>query len=229
MFFIFLFWRMILSEKSATFRDHALDHDDFGLTQSKIMNVIDSKSLERDAGGKPVSTFPHPALEDLIAAFPSVTFWVDAGVRDAVEARSWLHRHENSHLVLGTESLINRGVLAELAGERRLILSLDYRGEEFLGPEEILDRPHLWPARVIVMTLTRVGSGAGPDMERLALIGSRAPNATLFAAGGLRGPSDLMRLEEAGVRGVLVASALHDGRLTGADLAAARQGASKEK
>jgi hypothetical protein len=39
-----------------------LDHDDFGLIQSKIMNVIDSKSLERDAGGKPVSTFPHPAL-----------------------------------------------------------------------------------------------------------------------------------------------------------------------
>ena len=27
------------------------------------MNVIDFKSLERDAGGKPVSTFPHPALD----------------------------------------------------------------------------------------------------------------------------------------------------------------------
>jgi hypothetical protein len=39
-----------------------LDHDDFGLIQSKIMNVIDSKDLERDAGGKPVPTFPHPAL-----------------------------------------------------------------------------------------------------------------------------------------------------------------------
>jgi hypothetical protein len=43
-----------------------LDHDDFGLNQSKIMNVIDSKSLERDAGGKPVSTFPHPALERIL-------------------------------------------------------------------------------------------------------------------------------------------------------------------
>jgi hypothetical protein len=27
------------------------------------MKVILSKSLELDAGGKPVSTFPHPALE----------------------------------------------------------------------------------------------------------------------------------------------------------------------
>jgi L-aspartate oxidase len=42
--------------------DPALDHDDFGLNQSKVMNVIDSKNLERDAGGKPVPTFPDPAL-----------------------------------------------------------------------------------------------------------------------------------------------------------------------
>jgi hypothetical protein len=38
------------------------DRDDFGLNQSKLMNVIGSKSLELDAGGKPVSTIPHPAL-----------------------------------------------------------------------------------------------------------------------------------------------------------------------
>ncbi len=41
-----------------------LDHDDFGLNQSKIMNVIDSNNLERDAGGKPVPTFPHPTLAE---------------------------------------------------------------------------------------------------------------------------------------------------------------------
>jgi hypothetical protein len=42
--------------------DRVLDHDDFGLIPSKIMNVIDSKSLARDAGGEPVSTLPRPAL-----------------------------------------------------------------------------------------------------------------------------------------------------------------------
>jgi hypothetical protein len=49
----------------------ALDHDDFGLMQSKIMNVIDSNNLERDAGGKSVPTFPHPALADRLAASAS--------------------------------------------------------------------------------------------------------------------------------------------------------------
>ncbi len=33
-----------------------------------MMNVIDSKNLERDAGGKPVAAFPHPALALAIAA-----------------------------------------------------------------------------------------------------------------------------------------------------------------
>jgi hypothetical protein len=40
----------------------AIDHDGFGLNQSKAINVIDSNSAERDVGGKPVPTFPHPAL-----------------------------------------------------------------------------------------------------------------------------------------------------------------------
>ena len=40
------------------------DHDDPGSNRSRIMNVIDSNILERDAGGKPLHTFPHPALEE---------------------------------------------------------------------------------------------------------------------------------------------------------------------
>ena len=37
-----------------------LDHDDIGLKQSNVI-VIGSIKLERDAGGKVASTFPHPA------------------------------------------------------------------------------------------------------------------------------------------------------------------------
>jgi protein-disulfide isomerase len=39
----------------------ALDHDEFGRNRSELMNVIGSKDVERDASGKPVSGFPHPA------------------------------------------------------------------------------------------------------------------------------------------------------------------------
>jgi hypothetical protein len=35
-----------------------------------VMSVIFSKSRARDAGGKPVPTFPHPALEHRSRAKP---------------------------------------------------------------------------------------------------------------------------------------------------------------
>ncbi len=65
-----------------------LDHDGFGLNQSKTMNVIDSNSLERDAGGKPVPTFPHPALGVEAAKVIEAPFrWPDASeLRSTIEA-----------------------------------------------------------------------------------------------------------------------------------------------
>lgn len=158
-------------------------------------------------------------VDALSTAFPGLVFWVDAGLRDAREARSWLARHEDTHLILGSECLQNPSALEALAGIERVILSLDYRDHCFMGPEELYNVPRLWPKRVIVMTLARVGSDAGPDMDRLLEVRRHAPNVILYAAGGLRGAFDLRRLVQAGMNGVLVASALHDGRLTGADLA----------
>ncbi|QIG46382.1 hypothetical protein G5V57_00575 [Nordella sp. HKS 07] len=46
-------------------RQHSLDHDEFGLNQPKLINVIDSYMLARDSCEKPVSTFSHPALAKL--------------------------------------------------------------------------------------------------------------------------------------------------------------------
>ncbi|WGJ13373.1 HisA/HisF-related TIM barrel protein [Methylocapsa sp. D3K7] len=160
-------------------------------------------------------------IESVTAAFPGHVFWIDAGMRDAIEARSWLAQHKGAHLVLGSESLESATVLSDLVENDRIILSLDFRDDRFIGPKNLYDRPHLWPRRVIVMTLARVGSDAGPDMDRLLEVRRRAPSLMIYAAGGLRGADDLLRLEQIGISGVLVASALHDGRLTGGDLAAA--------
>ena len=70
------------------------------------------------------------------------------------------------------------------------------------------------------MTLARVGSGSGPDLKRLAAIQAVASGRRVFAAGGMRNVADLLALKEAGIAGALVASCLHDGRLTGNDIAA---------
>ncbi len=153
------------------------------------------------------------AVAELHAAFPQVTFWVDAGL-PAAAAQDWLHDHEGS-LVLGSESQTGaQEVAALVTGEPdRVILSLDFRGDVFQGPEELLSQARLWPQRVIVMTLARVGAGEGPDYPRLTEIMDRAGDREVMAAGGVRGDVDLNRLRGMGANGVLLASALFDGRI----------------
>jgi phosphoribosylformimino-5-aminoimidazole carboxamide ribotide isomerase len=160
-------------------------------------------------------------LRQLRRRFPGLSFWVDAGFAAAGEVRGWL-AEGLGRPVLGSETLAEAEVLSAFAPDA-VVLSLDFRGEAYVGPESVRTRPELWPDRVIAMTLARVGSGEGPDWQRLAGILRQAGGRQVYAAGGLRDAEDLDRLGREGAAGVLAATALHDGRLTAADLARAQQ------
>ena len=67
-------------------------------------------------------------------------------------------------------------------------------------------------------------SDAGPDISRLQDVMGRAGDRRVYAAGGVRGAADLMALSALRVAGALVASALHDGRLSREALAEALRG-----
>ena len=68
-------------------------------------------------------------------------------------------------------------LIRDLAGDPRIVLSLDFRDAAFAGPPALLAEPDGWPRNVIVMTLARVGSGAGPDVARLSEIRAMATRA----------------------------------------------------
>jgi phosphoribosylformimino-5-aminoimidazole carboxamide ribotide isomerase len=161
------------------------------------------------------------ALRVIARACPGVSLWVDNGIADAAAAARWLDAGFGS-LVLGSETQANAGLVRSLARDDRVILSLDFRGDAFQGPADIFDEPPVWPARVIAMTLARVGSGAGPDIERIAAVQRIAPGRRIYAAGGVRDAADLAALAHAGIAGALVATALHDGRLGRAEIEALR-------
>ena len=166
------------------------------------------------------------ALTALGNAFPDLSIWLDAGFADEAACRDWLATG-HGQLVLGSEAQADAGLLEQLArsGDAdRVILSLDFRGDGFVGPPALLQRVDLWPHRLIAMTLARVGSGEGPDLERLRSLQANAAGREIYAAGGVRHLSDLARLAAMGVAGALVASALHDGSLGPAALERARAG-----
>jgi phosphoribosylformimino-5-aminoimidazole carboxamide ribotide isomerase len=67
---------------------------------------------------------------------------------------------------------------------------------------------------VIVLDLAQVGGGSGiatVDLCRDLL--ARFGDLRVITGGGVRDVSDVMRLLEAGIDAVLVASSLHDGRI----------------
>ena len=133
--------------------------------------------------------------------------------------RDWLARGWGQ-LVLGSETQADAALVRHFAGDARVTLSLDFRGTSFQGPPALLDDTGCWPQKVIAMTLARVGSGAGPDLDRLCSIRDAAAGKAVYAAGGVRDAADLAALQRAGIAGALVASCLHDGRLSGEDIAA---------
>jgi HisA/HisF family protein len=161
-------------------------------------------------------------LRTLLQAMPDLQLWLDAGFADAAAAdalRSELGPlAERVVFVFGSESLRSREALAECFDSARpgaagRVLSLDRRGGQRLDAAGCWDAVELWPRRVIVMTLERVGTDAGPDLDTLREMRSKAPAAMLVGAGGIRDEADLARAEQAGADAWLVASALHDGRL----------------
>lgn len=157
------------------------------------------------------------ALRRLRAAFPALRLWIDNGAADATACAAILDAGLGAP-VLGSESQRDGALIAAHQNSDRVVLSLDFRNEQFLGPDGLLEAPETWPGRVVVMTLARVGGEAGPDFDRLRAVRRIAGGRAVYAAGGVRDARDLAELETLGCAGVLVASALHDGRLSAADL-----------
>jgi phosphoribosylformimino-5-aminoimidazole carboxamide ribotide isomerase len=71
-----------------------------------------------------------------------------------------------------------------------------------------------------VLDVARVGSGRGPDVALLAEMRRRFAHLELIAGGGVRSREDLEQLGDVGCDGALVATALHEGRVTAAGVAA---------
>jgi phosphoribosylformimino-5-aminoimidazole carboxamide ribotide isomerase len=157
-------------------------------------------------------------LHRLRRKFALLQLWVDNGARDQISVRSIIDE-DLGCIVLGSESQTDARLLRALGNETNVILSLDFRSDQFVGPSEILAHPEIWPKSVIVMTLARVGSDRGPDTDRIAAITAATDTCSVYAAGGIRNKADLVLLKRMGVAGALVASALHSGALNGADLA----------
>ena len=156
--------------------------------------------------------------------------FVDAGVRQPSEALR-VQSDRGIHVVAGLETCRTPDDLARIvACTSNLTFSLDLLcniprfSNDASGWSHELDEiiRQVVQANVmsiIVLDLSDVGMWTGGSTDSICqFIRQQFPNVQLIAGGGVRSRDDLSRLSNLGVDAVLVASALHDGRLIPSDL-----------
>jgi phosphoribosylformimino-5-aminoimidazole carboxamide ribotide isomerase len=155
---------------------------------------------------------------------------IDAGLRDVGRARE-LFDAGASAVIAGLESSPGPAHVAQLIGEfgpERVIFSLDLKHGRPLAEtdawgdsaSEIARRTiELGVRRMIVLDLAGVGTASGVGtLELCRQLQEDDGDLELITGGGVRGVDDLRVLHAAGIDGVLVASALHNGSITMDDL-----------
>lgn len=164
-----------------------------------------------------------------------VDVMLEAGIRHADDVNA-LPLDSIRQIVVGSETLTSLSVLRSLAGSvgsDRVVFSLDLRrGELITANPDWLDEFPLDVARqvadagvssLILLDLAAVGTGGGVrSLDLFRRIRAAEPGLQILVGGGIRTTDDLRQLQDAGVDGVLMASAFHNGSLSPTQLQALR-------
>lgn len=160
-----------------------------------------------------------------IADKTGLELMVDTGIDTLKKAESALKSHV-SKVIIGTETLPSASLVAEaigLFGSEKVMVSLDLMGDRVISGFELgaLKDPvallrefqEAGVSQIIVLDLARVGSGEGVNVPFLREV-LRNIKVDVYVGGGVRDIKDLMELKGVGVFGVLLATALHSGKIS---------------
>jgi phosphoribosylformimino-5-aminoimidazole carboxamide ribotide isomerase len=162
-----------------------------------------------------------------------VSLIMDGGVT-TVEQIEGLFELGVDRVVLSSESINDLTQLESMIEPfepASLIFSIDLKNRNLLVSDPCWDgKPPIEMARfvfelglrqLIVLDLAAVGTGNGvPTLELCQQIKSLSSEITIISGGGVASGQCVAQAARAGLDGLLIASALHDGRLTKEDLAA---------
>jgi len=156
---------------------------------------------------------------------------VDAGVR-CTDAAKQLLEIGVAQVIVSSESLPDLEGLSDfitICGAANIVFSVDLKHGKLLvadpswqerQPADLICFVRQCGVRhLLVLDLAAVGTGAGiPTLQFCQDIRAQWPEVTLISGGGVHSTDCLKSAEAAGLDGLLIASALHDGRIRKHDL-----------
>lgn len=183
------------------------------------LDAIERQQLNRCTIAEMIRTGVALIVDAGAETFEQIEALLEIGVRQVVLASESLH------------DLSQLKTLVTQIDSASLIFSIDLRHGELLVCDPAwqgkspLDLVRFVIERglrqLIVLDLAAVGTGHGvPTLQLCQDIRRISPDLRIISGGGVDSVASVADAAEAGVDGLLIASALHDGRLTAEDLAA---------
>jgi phosphoribosylformimino-5-aminoimidazole carboxamide ribotide isomerase len=161
-----------------------------------------------------------------------LSFMLDAGVFN-IEGTKKILEAGIDQAIIGTETLPSLTTLQDIIsfyGTDRFVVSLDTKDGKIISaapeisnlevPQALSLLKEFGINHYILLELGKVGTRAGLSKELikecLSVLDVQSPERknSFLIGGGVSGSEDLLWLKERGVSGAIVATALHDGRLT---------------
>jgi phosphoribosylformimino-5-aminoimidazole carboxamide ribotide isomerase len=171
---------------------------------------------------------PNLALYDQLQS-AGFGVWLDAGICDLATALSLQHLWGSRgwHPIVALETLASEGELRELLAwftPPGMVLSLDLENgrprtriaawHDLTAIDLALQLVALGVQRLILLDLTRVGTGQGTGTQELIrMLREQHGSLQLIGGGGVASFRDALELAQTGCDGILLASTLHDGRI----------------
>lgn len=204
-------------EYSALPLDMALRYQDIGIRRLHLVDLDGAKSS---------SPKNLHVLEEIATRTSLDIEWgggikSDEALRDAFNAGA-------DHLIIGSVAVSQPERFAhwlDVYGGNRLILGADvsdgrvaingWLEKSEMTIEELIDRfrPH-GLHEVICTDITKDGMLQGPTFELYARLQDAYPEQDIIVSGGISSMDDIFRLDEMGLRHVIVGKAIYEGRIT---------------
>ena len=148
---------------------------------------------------------------------------LDYGIKSIDDLKEAVEAELADNLVLGTETTSMALIEEASKSDMHISVSIDLFNKEVLTsdkrlklePLSLIKELNEYPIRdVIVLELDRVGTKIGMDFDFLARAVSVSEH-NILSGGGVKSSEDISNMEQIGVKGALVATALHDGSIPG--------------